>query len=101
MGPVRATVSHACINGMPLTVSLLDGEYQRPRNGKKNDKAHPPIHPTNSANNLEGDERRVYELVTRRFLASCSKNAEGKTTTVEIEIANETFSTSGTCNSAR
>lgn len=94
-------MSHACIDGMPLTVSLLDGEYQRPRNGKKNDKAHPPIHPTNSANNLEDDERRVYELVTRRFLASCSKNAEGKTTTVEIEIANETFSTSGTCNSAR
>lgn len=82
---------------MSLTDSLLDGEYQRPRNGKKNDKAHPPIHPTNSANNLEGDERRVYELVTRRFLASCSKNAEGKTTTVEIDIANETFSTSGEC----
>jgi DNA topoisomerase-3 len=61
----------------------------------KNDKAHPPIHPTNSANNLEADERRVYELVTRRFLASCSKNAEGKTTTVEIKIADELFSTSG------
>lgn len=74
---------------------LLDGAFQRPRNGKKNDKAHPPIHPTNSANNLEADERRVYELVTRRFLASCSTNAEGKQTTVEIEIAGEYFSTSG------
>ncbi|ORY31011.1 DNA topoisomerase [Naematelia encephala] len=74
---------------------LLDGDFQRPRNGKKNDKAHPPIHPTAHASNLDNDERRVFELVTRRFLASCSSNAEGKTTTVEIEIAGEYFSTSG------
>lgn len=74
---------------------LLDGEFQRPRNGKKNDKAHPPIHPTAHAGNLEQDERKVFELVTRRFLASCSSNAEGKTTTVEIDIAAEYFSTSG------
>nr|XP_019008510.1 DNA topoisomerase III [Kwoniella pini CBS 10737]OCF47291.1 DNA topoisomerase III [Kwoniella pini CBS 10737] len=74
---------------------LVDGAYQRPRNGKKNDKAHPPIHPTAHAGNLDGDERRVFELVTRRFLASCSKNAEGKTTTVEINIADELFHTSG------
>ncbi|RSH92151.1 DNA topoisomerase [Saitozyma podzolica] len=75
--------------------TLLDGGFQKPRNGRKNDKAHPPIHPTNSANNLEADERRVYEFVTRRFLASCSNNAEGKMTTVEINIADEFFSTSG------
>ncbi|WWC86943.1 uncharacterized protein L201_001823 [Kwoniella dendrophila CBS 6074] len=81
---------------------LLNGdEYQRPRNGKKNDKAHPPIHPTAHAGNLEGDERRVFELVTRRFLASCSKNAEGKTTTVEINIADEFFFTSGLVISRR
>ncbi|WVO16515.1 hypothetical protein L204_104193 [Cryptococcus depauperatus] len=74
---------------------LLDGGFQKPRNGKKNDKAHPPIHPTNFVGNLEGDEKRVYEFVTRRFLANCSKNAEGKTTTVDIEIAGESFSISG------
>ncbi|KAK8847387.1 hypothetical protein IAR55_005245 [Kwoniella newhampshirensis] len=74
---------------------LLDGSFQKPRNGKKNDKAHPPIHPTAHAGQLEGDERRVFELVTRRFLASCSANAEGNTTTVEIVIADEMFSTSG------
>ena len=74
---------------------LVDGDFQRPRNGRKNDKAHPPIHPTAHAGNLDADERRVFELVTRRFLASCHRNAEGKTTTVEIELANEFFSTSG------
>ena len=86
-----------CLNGIHKTDSsrLLDGEFQRPRNGKKNDKAHPPIHPTAHASNLDADERRVFELVTRRFLASCHKNAEGKTTTVEVEIADELFFTTG------
>ena len=78
-----------------MSIRLVDGDFQRPRNGKKNDKAHPPIHPTAHAGNLDHEERRVFELVTRRFLASCSRNAEGKTTTVEIEIADEFFSTSG------
>ncbi|GHJ87179.1 hypothetical protein NliqN6_3581 [Naganishia liquefaciens] len=75
--------------------ALTNGTFQRPRNGQKNDKAHPPIHPTAHAATLTGDEKRVYEFVTRRFLACCSMNAEGKSTTVEIDVAGESFSTSG------
>ncbi|CAD6923627.1 unnamed protein product, partial [Tilletia laevis] len=71
------------------------GMYDRPRNGRKNDKAHPPIHPTAHANDLSGDEKRVYEYVTRRFLGSCSKDALGFTTTVEMEVAEERFAASG------
>lgn len=74
---------------------LEDGAYERPRNGKKNDKAHPPIHPTAHANNLTAEERKVYEYVTRRFLASCSKDALGTQSTVEIDIAAEQFSANG------
>ncbi|CAO1630500.1 unnamed protein product [Parajaminaea phylloscopi] len=75
--------------------TLVDGQFERPRAGKKNDKAHPPIHPTAHANNLSGDEAKVYEYVTRRFLASCSKDATGKQTTVEIEYGGEMFTASG------
>lgn len=75
---------------------LLDEDtYERPRNGKKNDKAHPPIHPTAHANNLSADEKRVYDYVTRRFLASCSKDATGKQTNIEIELAEEFFGAGG------
>ncbi|GMK55375.1 hypothetical protein CspeluHIS016_0204310 [Cutaneotrichosporon spelunceum] len=74
---------------------LIDGDFERPRMGRKNDKAHPPIHPTAAAINIDTDERRVYEFVTRRFLASCSSDAKGKETSVEIEIAGEYFSASG------
>ncbi|KAF6035492.1 TOP3A [Bugula neritina] len=60
-----------------------------PRNGNKSDEAHPPIHPIKYAPNLQGDEKRVYEYITRHFLACCSKDAKGFETTVEIEISSE------------
>jgi DNA topoisomerase-3 len=69
--------------------------FEKPVNGAKNDQAHPPIHPTKYANDLAADEKKVYEYVTRRFLASCSKHAVGRQTTVELNIAGEIFSASG------
>lgn len=66
--------------------------------GKNNDKAHPPIHPVvyvapNALATL--DERRVYEFVVRRFLACCSEDAIGETTTVNLQYGDERFHTSG------
>jgi DNA topoisomerase-3 len=69
--------------------------FGAPRKGKNNDKAHPPIHPTAHVGNLAGDERRVYEFITRRYLACCSKDAEGWEKTVEVECGGERFSASG------
>lgn len=78
-----------------FATQLRNGGFERPRNGRKNDQAHPPIHPTSHASNLAGDEKKVYELITRRFLASCSKNAVGSQTTVKADIAGEEFTASG------
>ncbi|XP_011696308.1 PREDICTED: DNA topoisomerase 3-alpha-like isoform X2 [Wasmannia auropunctata] len=66
-----------------------------PRQGKKSDQAHPPIHPTKYSNSLQGNEAKVYEFVVRHFLACLSKNAEGRETTVEINIAGERFIANG------
>ena len=74
---------------------LQNGGFTPPRKGKKNDKAHPPIHPTAYAGTLAGDEKRVYEFITRRFLASCSKDAEGQETTVEVMCGGEMFTAYG------
>ncbi|EDR12021.1 uncharacterized protein LACBIDRAFT_232184 [Laccaria bicolor S238N-H82] len=68
-----------------------NGGFGVPRKGKNNDKAHPPIHPTAHAGNLVGDEKKVYEYITRRFLACCSKDAEGSQTTVEVVCGGEDF----------
>ncbi|EIM22038.1 prokaryotic type I DNA topoisomerase [Wallemia mellicola CBS 633.66] len=75
--------------------SLTDSGFDKPREGKKNDKAHPPIHPTAHASGLTGNDKRVYEYITRRFLASCSRDAKGKNTNAEVEIAGEIFKASG------
>lgn len=48
-----------------------------------------------ASNALQGDESRVYEFVVRRFLACCSEDAKGESTTVGIEYGDETFHTHG------
>ncbi|KAJ7282890.1 prokaryotic type I DNA topoisomerase [Mycena rebaudengoi] len=75
--------------------NLHQGGFSSPRRGKNNDKAHPPIHPTAYVGNLNGDEKRVYEFITRRFLACCSKDAEGSMTTVDVVCGEEAFYTTG------
>jgi DNA topoisomerase III len=79
----------------PLFARLQQGGFGVPRKGKHDDKAHPPIHPTAHAGNLAGDEKRVYEYITRRFLACCSKDAEGWQTTVDVVYGGEEFSATG------
>lgn len=95
------------LNLMPLVEQQLPnnnwGEFAQrvldegisPRHGKKSDQAHPPIHPTKYTDTLQGNEARVYEFVVRHFLACLSKNAEAHETTVEIDIADEKFTTNG------
>ncbi|KAL1674943.1 DNA topoisomerase [Schizophyllum commune] len=71
------------------------GGFERPRKGKHNDNAHPPIHPTAHAAQLAGDEKRVYEFIARRFLACCSKDAEGFQTVIDVLCGGEAFHTTG------
>ena len=78
--------------------SLQQGGFSPPRKGKHDDKAHPPIHPTAHAANLVGDQKKVYEYITRRFLACCSKDAEGWETTVDIVCGGEDFFATGEHN---
>jgi DNA topoisomerase-3 len=76
---------------------LMNGGFNQPRNGRNNDKAHPPIHPVNYVlpASLEDRERRVYEFVVRRFLACCSEDAVGEATDIEIDYGGEEFHSHG------
>ncbi|KAJ7594504.1 DNA topoisomerase [Mycena floridula] len=79
-----------------FATSLVQGDgFTKPRQGKKNDQAHPPIHPTAHVGNLTGDDKRVYEFIARRFLACCSKDAIGWSTTIDIGCGGEDFSANG------
>lgn len=77
--------------------TLIDGAYKQPRSGRHNDQAHPPIHPVThvGANALDANEKKVYEFVTRRFLACCSDDAKGEATDIDIEWGSEQFHAHG------
>lgn len=76
---------------------LVDGAFKQPREGRNDDKAHPPIHPVTYAapSALNDHEKRLYEFVVRRFLACCSDDAKGTATDVTIEYGDESFHAHG------
>lgn len=65
-----------------------------PRQGTKDDKAHPPIHPTKPSPKQgfpNKEAEAIYELVTRRFLACCSVDAKGYETIVSVNVGFERY----------
>lgn len=46
---------------------------------------------------LQGNEQRVYELITRHFLACVSKDAVGSETIVNVTVNDEEFTATGLC----
>ncbi|KAF3347640.1 hypothetical protein BJF96_g9200 [Verticillium dahliae] len=76
---------------------LLSGSFSQPRQGRHDDKAHPPIHPVTFASPsvLTHDAKRLYEYIVRRFLACCSDDAKGVSTNVEILYGEESFHAHG------
>ncbi|XXG96619.1 hypothetical protein Hte_002907 [Hypoxylon texense] len=78
--------------------NLANGGFQQPRQGRNDDKAHPPIHPITYAapSALANDrEKKIYEFVVRRFLACCSEDAKGVATDVDILLGEESFHAHG------
>ncbi|XBW36386.1 hypothetical protein QEN19_001965 [Hanseniaspora menglaensis] len=81
-------------NGVFTSISaqkLLPGQsnFSIPREGNRDDGAHPPIHPIISMsqekfNTLTKDQKQVYEYIVRRFLACCSKDAVGEQTSLTV-----------------
>ena len=50
--------------------SILKKRNVKPREGKKDDEAHPAIHPTGELpKNLSKNEKKIYDLIVRRFLS--------------------------------
>ena len=76
-------------------VALNGGRFKEPKKGKNSDQAHTAIHPTKSGANLQGEPRRVYDLIARHFLACCSDDAKGSETTVRLEMGGEEFYQTG------
>lgn len=67
----------------------------KPSKGKKKTTDHPPIHPVEFAPDLSGSERKIYDLISRRFLATLSIDAKTENISSTIEIKKEPFIVNG------
>ena len=78
-------------------LKIADKSGLNPTKGKKEDPAHPPIHPVAPAkpSDMTEDEWKIYELVVRRFFATFAGEAEWDTLRVEIDINSEGFKSNG------
>lgn len=76
---------------------ISEEKFFRPRDGKLDDKSHPPIHPVKfvDSESLSPFEKKIYELIVIYFLATVSHNAEGEETLINLTIDDENFYTKG------
>ena len=76
-----------------LAAELLSKEKLVPREGKKEDPAHPAIYPTGNMpdRELSEPERRIWDLVVRRFMAVFGEPAVKQSMRASIEVNGHTF----------
>jgi len=75
---------------------LLNKASLRPNNGKKTDSAHPAIYPTGEVpKGIQDRERKVYDLIVRRFLATFGEWAVRESMKAIVDINTEPFKAEG------
>jgi DNA topoisomerase-1 len=76
-----------------LTSELLSKGTLKPREGAKEDPAHPAVYPTGNkpTRALEESERRLYDLIVRRFMAVFGEAAVKKSMKATININGHHF----------
>ncbi|MFX1486282.1 MAG: DNA topoisomerase I [Promethearchaeota archaeon] len=80
-----------------LANELLKLENLVPNQGKKDDPAHPCIHPTGNLpeKDLSGPEKNLYDLIVRRFMAIFGESAVKLSVKASIDFGEHTFSLKG------
>lgn len=74
---------------------LLENGMLRPHEGEKSDPAHPAIHPTGIIGKMGEQEKKLYDLVVRRFLACFGERAIKESTAVRLKMGNERYKGQG------
>lgn len=71
---------------------ILSRQVLTPKQGEKDDPAHPAIYPTGEQKTgLSTDQLKILDLVTRRFLAAFDEDAEKAVCRVTLKLGNERF----------
>ncbi|MCX6742424.1 MAG: DNA topoisomerase I [Candidatus Pacearchaeota archaeon] len=80
----------------PKLMKYLDeGRRNRPVEGFKSDPAHPAIFPTGEQGKITGDEKRIYDLIVKRFLACFAKDALIEDRKITVTVGEKQFFASG------
>ena len=76
----------------PVCKKVLAGPM-KPTRGKTETTDHPPIHPTGQGDpeTLDGGQKKLYNLIARRFLATLMGPATIENTKLSIDVAGEPF----------
>ncbi|MEM3422286.1 MAG: DNA topoisomerase I [Candidatus Bilamarchaeaceae archaeon] len=78
------------------TQKIIQNRWFKIRQGTKEDPAHPAIHPTGlSPKNIGTQERKLYDLIVRRFLAAFAPPAKRENITIIVESNGEEYVASG------
>ncbi len=75
-----------------------DNNFQYPRAGRNDDAAHPPITPCKAVDPQtinDQNQRKIYTLIVKHYLACCSRDAIGKETVLKLRMASEEFTATG------
>ncbi|OII77998.1 DNA topoisomerase family protein [Cryptosporidium andersoni] len=94
---IREQINHQTW-GRYASLLISNDKYCNPRCGNSSDESHPPIHPVKCLDQSEAtsaEEWKLYELITRHFLAVCSNDAIGQESVVILDIAGEQFKAKG------
>ncbi|MCX8194566.1 MAG: DNA topoisomerase I [Candidatus Micrarchaeota archaeon] len=78
-----------------LSSGLLAAGRTVPVEGKKEDPAHPAIHPTGIYRKMSEREMRLYDLIVRRFLSCFGEAAVREAQKVVVLSGTETYSAAG------
>ncbi len=74
------------------TEELLSRTSLKPRQGKKDDPAHPAIHPTGAKpRRLKENEAKIYDLIVKRFLSCLGRPAIREKIEAEVDINGHLF----------
>ena len=79
----------------PHAKKLLAAGKTVPLEGKKDDPAHPAIHPTGQSGGMGERESRLYDLIVKRFLSCFAEPALRESQKVIIQSGTEKYSASG------
>jgi len=77
---------------------LLSEKELKPNEGTKTDAAHPAVYPTSETpdvKKLNTEEKKLYDLIARRFLATFGKPAKRESTQILFAISDEIFKATG------